>query len=237
MGDRDKSINNELRSCCVCTIWSSRVLVASRIAISSSLDTLSLFVAGNILSVVLPLKINQSNSDYLEIDPYLKVDRVLIFDSFVVTFTSLILLSTSLAWIYLTVDSPLPLSIVGLCYILSSEEYLVYFVIIAGLFFMNTVSRILPFITSQASGFLPLNQFKSVSISIDVKEITSGSVPTTNISLHRDFLPLIVLFVLQVSPLNQFKFDLFERLLLVSRSEVMFVVYCYVGLDRSWCDI
>ncbi len=41
MGDRDKSINNELRSCCVCTIWSSRVLVASRIAISSSLDTLS----------------------------------------------------------------------------------------------------------------------------------------------------------------------------------------------------
>jgi len=157
---------------------------------------------------------------------------VLIFDSFVVTFTSLILLSTSLAWIYLTVDSPLPLSIVGLCYILSSEEYLVYFVIIAGLFFMNTVSRILPFITSQASGFLPLNQFKSVSISIDVKEITSGSVPTTNISLHRDFLPLIVLFVLQVSPLNQFKFDLFERLLLV---EVKLCLWCTVTL--VWIDL
>lgn len=231
---RSRGLGEAIDSC-IPMIWSPQPLVTySNATIPLALDTILLFEVVSAFSLVaLPLSI-KSILDYSGMKTDFRMDIVFscAFYLCVVSASFLILLHNSLAWICLEVDSPLPLSIAGLRYILSREEHpLVTFTCV--LFIISAVSRIpILCVTSQTFGFLPPKPFKPVSLSSDdAKEITFGSIFTDyHLSPYYVFLPLVVLTcILQVSPLNQFKSELL--------GEVKLCLCCVVLLVRINLDV
>ena len=212
---------------CMPEIWSPQPLITySNVTIPLALDTIILLEVVSAFSLVALLDYSGMKTDF-------RMDIVFscAFYLCVVSATLLILLHNSLAWICLEVDSPLPLSIAGLGYILSREEHpLATFACVSSI--NSAISRILiPCCTSQSCGFLPLKTFKPVSQSSDAKEITFGSILTDyHLSPYNVFLPLVVLTcILQVSPLTQFKSELL--------GEVKLCLCCVVLLVRINLDV